>query len=388
MFYIYLLLAKLTNFIIETLHLGAGYTWPGHFVLTLNSKILADPHLNLVHGYILISGTNGKTTTAKLISHLLIKSGYKVVTNSSGANLLNGIVSALLLNFSWLGRARATVGVFEVDEFNLPLFMASRAPSVLVLLNLSRDQLDRYGEVDIVLARWQECVVSYRGLLVVDGTQELLCGLQTLGKVLKFEASLEALEGTSLVGSFNARNVTASLLAVQGLTLHRVSPSLLSDFRFAFGRGEILTFAGVSFKLLLAKNPASFESNLTALLDGSLGLGGSAGSHPVQGLTLHFILNDNIPDGRDISWIYDIDPLLLTQACNGNEVFVSGTRAWEMAVRLQYAGVALNKEHVYTNSAECLARILQKNKGETVIAFPNYSAMLELRNQLVGRKIL
>ena len=150
MFYLILWLSKTLNFIINFLHLGAGYTWPGHVALNLNSHIAKDKHFKFPMGVVLVTGTNGKTTTSKLLAHIFETSGLKVTHNRTGANLLNGIVSAVLLNMDWRGGHDSNIAVFEVDENNLPVVLEYFSPNVLVLLNLSRDQLDRYGEVDII----------------------------------------------------------------------------------------------------------------------------------------------------------------------------------------------------------------------------------------------
>jgi UDP-N-acetylmuramyl tripeptide synthase len=131
---------------------------------------------------------------------------------------------------------------------------------------------------------------------------------------------------------------------------------------------------------LLAKNPASFNFNLEAVVDGS-----------ILDDTFLFVLNDNIPDGRDVSWIYDIDAALLSKACAGKTIFVSGTRALDMALRLNYAGVtvpALNIAAELKKSLACIAAGSADLPVKSLVVFPNYSAMLETRKLLVGRKIL
>ena len=140
-----ILLAKLISFLCKKLNLGAGGTWPGEIALRLDPNILSKIAPKNV---ILVAGTNGKTTTTLMIKHLL---GSRVITNASGANLLNGIVSAIIISPPGdLPAGRQGWGVFEVDENTLPIVLKFIKPKIIVLLNLFRDQLDRYGEVDTI----------------------------------------------------------------------------------------------------------------------------------------------------------------------------------------------------------------------------------------------
>jgi len=379
-------LAKVTQGLINLFSLGTGYTWPGHLVLKLFPNVLAVPSLLPAHGVVLVSGTNGKTTTSKLITHVLRKQGFTTISNESGSNLAAGIVSALCLN------NKSDYGVFEVDEFVLPYVLKYVAPAYLVLLNLSRDQLDRYGETDTILDRWKDALARFFGstTLVLDATQPKLSDLPQVfkGVSLFFNDDTTLLEHTLLKGDFNAKNLNAALLVLTGLGVpEEAAIKALSDFSAAWGRGETLEKNGTRFRILLTKNPTSFNNNLSVI----------AGDENLRGSSLLFILNDNIPDGRDVSWIYDIDTKLLAAPVEGRSVYVSGTRAFDMAVRLNYAGITVPRDNVIPN----LNSILEKMYGQSisakvststaaaeVVVLPNYSAMLELREKLIGRKIL
>ena len=139
MFFLITLFAKVSSISLKLLKLGHGYTWPGHFILKIFPNILVSLNNKYPKGLIFISGTNGKTTTTKLITHLLRKRGLRVTTNASGANMLNGVLSSFLLNTTFTGKISSDIGVFEVDEFNLSLLLKKVTPDVLVLLNLTRD---------------------------------------------------------------------------------------------------------------------------------------------------------------------------------------------------------------------------------------------------------
>lgn len=382
MFYLSLYLAKFTYFLIRFFKLGAGYTWPGHLALKIYPELFKDRKINLPYNFILITGTNGKTTTSKLISHILDDNGYKVVCNKSGANLLNGIASALLLDKNILGKSDSHIGVFEIDEYALSLILKNLEPKILVLLNLSRDQLDRYGEIDSILERWQESLknVSRKTTLVVDKTQQRLDTLSKNyhGQIFYFDSNSKYLEKTKLVGDFNARNVNAAytVASVLGLDKEKILNSL-SHFDAAYGRGEIVNYHDKEFQLFLAKNPTSFNNNLEIII-----------KKDVSADSILFVLNDEVRDGRDVSWIYDVDSHKLGQACEGKNIFVSGNRCLDYAVRLDYTEVKTKKENIGVNLGKIINKITTDPYTKKILVFPNYSAMLQVREILLGREIL
>ncbi len=368
--------AKLTKFILNTLKIGYGYTFPGFLILKLFPNSLGYYKNLFPKGVILISGTNGKTTTAKLITHLLKESGFTVTHNTSGANLPSGILTHLLLSTNVWGRVQSDVAVFEVDEFHLPALVKALSPEVLVLLNLSRDQLDRYGEVDTILSKWQKCLAGLPATshAVIDATQNYLHSVTAnfAGTVTYFEAA--TFKPRSFFEQFSASNIAAALTcgALFGLAEDVMLDSLLT-IKPAFGRGETITYQGKSYHILLAKNPASFNYNLSFLL--------STKSTFDQVI---FALNDNIPDGRDVSWIYDIDAKALRQFCEGKHIVVSGIRYLDMALRLDYAGVDMTNLSLISDIQKAVAGV----RADNCLVLPNYSAMLEVRKILQGRKIL
>lgn len=380
MFFISLYLAKISFRIIRLLKLGSGYTWPGHLALKIYPHVLQNKRFNLKNGYIFVTGTNGKTTTVKLISHILASNGFNVVYNKSGANLLNGIVSELLLKCNVFGRLSADVGVLEVDEFALTTLLKYIKPRVLVLLNLSRDQLDRYGETDTVLEKWLSgfSKLDPATLVVVDSTQKEFENIQDYyrGKIFYFDDSYEAVN-TSLKGDFNTKNINASLLVCTLLGVDK--PRCIESIEYfdeAYGRGEVIKYKESDFKIFLAKNPSSYNNNLDMLLKDF--------GHVKNFLC---ILNDNIPDGRDISWIYDIDPAKIESNLFKKNIHICGTRALDLALRFRYAGVRVPQENIHDTVEEAVAAVV-KAKPENVVVLPNYSSMLEVRKVLTGRKIL
>src|SRR3989344_4496961 len=151
-----ILLGKAASFISTKLNLGSGSTWPGHIAMEINPNFVhqmlkKNPKLNVVF----IAGTNGKTTTSLMLQKILEESGLKVFRNEAGANLLNGIASSIIANTNLTGRLNFDVAIFEVDERNVGPAIEETKPYAIALLNIFRDQLDRYGEVNKVLKDWK-----------------------------------------------------------------------------------------------------------------------------------------------------------------------------------------------------------------------------------------
>ena len=402
-------LGKLVSYISQSLHFGAGATWPGEIALMLRPNIASELIKNLKKGVILVAGTNGKTTTSLMIKQILEQQGLTIVHNASGANLLNGIVSVLIQ------KSQADWGVFEVDENSLPVVTEQLTTNnkqlmqVIVLLNLFRDQLDRYGEVDVIVEKWQKVLktgsfvlnaddpaiaylgknlthVTYFGVNdkkhflknvehATDSTFCLNCGGRLTYEGIYYShigiwrcercgfrrPKPDVFEVTSpLPGLYNQYNTLAAVAAVKALGIHNPD---ISDFMPAFGRQEEFEFDGKQVKIFLYKNPAGFNASLRTVLE--------------QGANnLLLILNDRIPDGRDVSWIWDVDFEMISK---NTKIFVSGDRVYDLALRLQYAE---KKPIVISSVYEALS------KSETLYILPTYSAMLDVRNTLLGRKIL
>ncbi len=376
--YASILFAKFINFWIKTFKVGNGSTWPGHLVLKFYPDILKDLKLRPQKGLIFISGTNGKTTTTKMIVHTLKDCGVNVTSNESGANLLNGVLSALLINYPLKTSYSDYFGVVEVDEFVLPKLLEFMEPDVLVLLNLSRDQLDRYGEVDTVAEKWLTAVKKLKNtILITDFSKDYF---QDFLKVpLPEKISFDDVELTNfsikMSESFNLNNLKTALTVIK--TLGFSPNSNVSEFSAAYGRGENIQLGNSSIKIYLAKNPVSFNSNLKALIENSSDFG-----------SVFIILNDNIPDGRDVSWIYDIESKLIFKAFSKLKIYISGTRCFDMAARLDYAGITLQDSNVSPDVSSCFKKAVSENEGKKIVVLPNYSAMLDFRKQLLGKKIL
>lgn len=381
-FYLALYFSKFAYFFIKSFNLGAGFTWPGHIALKIYPDILSSKKIRFKKGVIFVTGTNGKTTTSKIISHVLEKNKYKVLNNTSGANLENGVVSSILLKMNLFGKTNCDFGVFEIDEMNLSIVMSKLKPNYLILLNLSRDQLDRYGETDYIFSSWERAlsdVPDFVNIVLYKDEPKFntLARAHSL-RTLFFDSSDKYLHATRLIGSHNAKNANAAYCVLENYDISEQNfIESLSDFKLAYGRGEEITYLNKIFKVFLAKNPSSFNSNLEIL-----------SSSKFKEYAVFILLNDNIPDGRDISWIYDINSTKLYASLNSKEIFIGGTRCWDMAIRLHYAGLNVEKENISENTQKLIDKISREEQVTNIVVLPNYSAMLDFRKLVLGRKIL
>lgn len=424
-------LGKIINFISSMGKFGAGSTWPGHVSLKINPQIISQLTSQLKKGTILIAGTNGKTTTVKLIYQILKEENPDIIINDSGANLLNGLASTLVNKSDWLGKIRASWAVFETDEATLPLALAQIKPKIVIILNLFRDQLDRYGEIDLIAEKWQQALkklsLETTVILNADDPHVAFLGKGLRSRVFyfglndknlflaKMEHAVDTVycpscnvkldfEGVffshlgfwscpgcrfsrptpnlfvwdyPLPGTYNRYNTLAAVLAAKilGVEDRKINLSL-QKFKPAFGRQEKINLNGKNVQILLSKNPAGFNECLRTLKD-----------FPGQKKTVLLVLNDRIPDGRDISWIWDVDFEIIKE--NVSSLLVSGDRVFDLALRLKYADFPLEKTEVKTDLKEALQKGLAEiPKKETFYILPTYSAMLEVRKILGGRKIL
>jgi lipid II isoglutaminyl synthase (glutamine-hydrolysing) len=426
---------------------GGGTSVPGRVLLRLRPQAIQELGGGLPRGSLVISATNGKTTTARLIGSCVAATGWRTVSNRAGANLVFGVATALLDGDAT--RPKPEFGLFEVDEFALPEVVARLAPRVVVLMNLFRDQLDRYGELEAIADSWARMIARLptSTILVLnaddpavasladDAHPRLFFGIDdpttaldalphaadsircrvcahpleyarvTLGHmgswrcancgavrpVLDVAARRVTLSGTTgldlelstpvgdisahiaLPGVHNAYNATAAAAAAIALGIDRatIGPALASA-EAAFGRAERVSVAGREVVLLLAKNPAGANVTVqTVLLD------------PAP-LHLLIALNDRTADGKDISWIWDVDYEPLIERLG--DLVVSGDRAYDMALRFVYAGLDRARIRIEPDPARALdAALAHLPEDRPLYVIPTYTAMLGLRSILVER---
>ena len=421
---------------------GGGTTIPGKVLSVLDPDGLDRLAERLPLGSVLISATNGKTTTSAMVAEIL-SPGFRLAHNSSGANLVSGITSTLL------SADGAELGLFEVDEAALPEVARRVRPHALCLGNLFRDQLDRYGELELVAEGWRAAVrnLASGAVLVANAddpqvgdlsrvhSNALVFGVDDPGQamdelphaadskwclacgtpyeyaaayvghlgdyrcpscghgrpaldVAASDIGLRGLDGVdftlaapagerrirlSVPGLYNVYNAlaAASLALALGSELADVCAGL-ERFAAAFGRFERIDLGGRRLLVLLVKNPAGANEAVRTLVQG--------GAPKLAVLAL----NDGIADGRDVSWIWDVDwePLLRGLG----RVVVTGERAAEMALRCKYGGFPETEIEVEPDLGAALDRGLEltPERGELVF-LPTYTAMLALRKIVAER---
>ncbi len=433
--------AKIVTGVVRSLRLGAASVLPGEISRRLHSRLLPLLFEQVSNGVILVVGTNGKTTTSLLLKQILSDRGFDVVHNSSGANLLNGLITALLNSTNMTGKLTADYAILEVDENILPLILKDCQPKYILALNLFRDQLDRYGEVDTIAQRWVKAIaplpadttivlnaddpslsslgqklkqkVLYFGLNepelyldeiphAVDSIYCPSCGhlldyqgvyLSHLGDYHcpscgfeKSKASLDSKEYPQiLIGVYNKYNTLAAALIAQkmGIKTNHIFGTI-ENFKAAFGRAEELEIDNKQVRIMLSKNPVGMNETIRAVNNIK-----KTGKSEVTLL----VLNDRIPDGTDVSWIWDVDTEELVKL--GGTLVVSGDRTYDMALRLVYSSEEIEPDKinfqlvVKENLQEAITTALEHtHQADTLHIIPTYSAMLEVREILIGRKIL
>jgi UDP-N-acetylmuramyl tripeptide synthase len=371
----------------------------------------------LPEGVVVITGTNGKTTTTKMVVELFEATGKRVLTNRTGSNLNRGIISSLVHQASASGKLPYDIAVFELDEAYARRFVHTVKPRWVLALNVTRDQLDRFGEVDTAAAMIVETMqAATEGVVTNANDPRLLPAAQKIAKeqgiqlhlfsvadgLRKFfptenelvsveerlvtnksvtaDVSLAQFSGqevtytidgkpfttsVKLSGQHNFQNAAAALAYV-----HALAPNIrpvelitrLSKIEPAFGRGEIYKLKNsTTLRMVLVKNPAGFGQALASYLPTSA---------PVM-----IAINDNIADGRDMSWLWDVDFAPLQ---GHNIALISGKRAPDMALRLQYDLIKIN---AVAPDLETAINGFAKQPGEKLL-FTTYTAMLWLHKRL------
>ncbi|MBI2592095.1 DUF1727 domain-containing protein [Candidatus Saccharibacteria bacterium] len=392
---------------------GGGHALPGLVVDSLLPKYVFSMLSQLPEGVVVVTGTNGKTTTTKIIIHLLRANGKKALTNPTGSNMVRGVASALIGKATFFGKLPYDIAVLEIDEASARLLVNKIKPRWVLALNVSRDQLDRYGEVDTIakhigatmraategvianandphlakigaeIAAKTTATVDYFGfdgslrehfpsdyeLAAVSKTKAETATKKPAVKLNKFSGQNVTYEidgqnysaELNLSGQHNFLNGTAALALVRKLLPEVSDADLMAELAkvsLAFGRGETYKLRnGAQVELVLVKNPASFRQALA--------------SYDAKNSQLMIAINDNIADSRDVSWLWDVSFSPLA----GNLVaLTSGQRAADMALRLQYDDVQVLA--IEPDPKTALAQLSQRPGRKVILA--TYTAMLQL----------
>ena len=402
---------------------SGGTAFPGLVMERTDPGFLERTLSRLPRGVIVVSGTNGKTTTTKMVVQLLREQGLKVFTNRTGSNFVRGVLASLLTEVDAAGNLDADIAVLELDEAHAVHFVAQVRPRACLLLNVMRDQLDRFGEIDYTASLLHSIAKATSDVVVLNGDDPRLAAPAFLedvtARVVSFGAgedlrslflsdddlrtglasprdrgegpgprvTLEAIngqratvrvDGTShevdfaIPGVHNLLNACAALGAVlEVLGEDADLPGLLATLgtvQAAFGRGEVLTLDGRPVQLSLVKNPAGFRMGLL-----------SAAAQAQAGEVVVVAINDEYADGRDMSWLWDVDFAALRT--NGVAV-VTGVRAWDMALRLRYDDVEVTDVEPDLRKAVALMRRAATDADRPMRIFTTYTAMLALRSIL------
>lgn len=451
---------------------SGGSAFPGLVMEKADPHFMARALAPLPYGVVLVSGTNGKTTTTRMVVELLRGQGLKVFTNPTGSNFTRGVVAALLGAMPLNGRLDADVAVLELDEAHATHFVRTVKPRAALLLNVMRDQLDRFGEIDYTASLLHKVARATTGTVVLNADDPRLaapsfradlradvrgfavspqlrsvflsddelhdsldgCTLgqpkketeakpatkteptteapldsvkepgqgepdtadspakpaEKLAQPLEIVATLEEMMGRHAVidlaghrhevdfaipGAHNILNATAAMGLVKELLGERTDEQALAasaaKVTAAFGRGELLSIDGQEVELGLVKNPAGFRMSLLS----------AAAVRSQQPPLIMIAINDQYADGRDMSWLWDVDFTPLKQA---GVSIVTGVRATDMALRLSYDDVAVGK--VEADLSQALAQLvkLSREQHRPIRILSTYTAMLELRSLLAS----
>jgi UDP-N-acetylmuramyl tripeptide synthase len=466
-FWIALWLGKLTGIVLKVLG-KKGTTFPGLVAQKICPDVIKFLAASFAGGTVLITGTNGKTTTNNLLASILKAAGKTAAFNREGANMLPGITGAMLLKTSFTGRAKTFYLLLEVDEATVPRLCRQLTPGLAVITNFFRDQLDRYGELDTTINLVKQALPSQtklvlnaddplvaqiglgRGSVFYYGTEllpssrkesgesregrycsrcggELIYDLFHYGQLgiyrcpqcgfnrpqphveaqevrqkptgIFFQVRSEAAENhpakaideqreanlgremdyeLPLQGYYNLYNALAAFCAAECLGIDRehIRQGLIRFVSDA-GRMERFDLPACQLTLTLVKNPTGFNQVLSTL------------THLNKPLHLLIAINDLAADGRDISWLWDVDfEILNSDEIQIKSLICSGLRAEDMALRLKYAGFKEEQIEIRNDLKEALAHLESKQilTGEAVFVLPTYTALFPIREILSRRK--
>ncbi|MFZ1258808.1 MAG: MurT ligase domain-containing protein [Candidatus Saccharimonas sp.] len=396
---------------------GGGSALPGLFIEKIDPGFTKRTLKTLPQGIVVISGTNGKTTTTKMVVELLEGQGLRVFTNRTGSNFVRGVAAALLAEVDRRGKLHADIAVLELDEAHAVLFVKTIAPRYTLLLNVMRDQLDRFGEIDATAALLQQIAEHTTKAVVINRDDPHLASPNFLARVkapvstygvsapllaqfpsddhlnqaattpqttlrahddvelqqLNNQTAMFSLHGTTHTTQLGVKGIYNVLNAVGAVALTQVimgknlnTTAMLQSLRAvtpAFGRGETVTINGQPCDIVLVKNPAGFRLSLQSFLP--------------EGYATMIAINDDYADGRDMSWLWDVNFESLRTA---GVAEVCGVRAYDMALRLQYDEIPT--AHVMPSIPSALRHFVTTNQGTPLRIYCSYTAMLAIRREL------
>ena len=430
---------KLTRKVCRKLHKG-GTAFPGSVALKIDKNALRRASKGVKT--ILVTGTNGKTTTSLMIAEAMKKAGYNYFANGTGANLLNGITAEFACNTDSFGNNKFEYAVIECDEASLKYVAPLVDPKVIVVTNLFRDQLDRYGEVMTTLAKIKEAIVQVPNAVLClnadcsltssladevenrciffgmndtsikhddkelsDAPRCIKCGheyqyhYRTYGHLGDFycpecgysrRLTDVSIEKIVKLGADHSEVLLKDMKALQTLTVALPAVYNLYNAMAAYSAFEAMELDTESMINSLGSMSSAFGRMEKFDLEGTkvqmVLVKNPAGCNKALDFLLNveepfrlvFILNDGYADGKDISWIWDTNYEKLIHQSNLKEIVVSGDRRDDMALRIKYAELATHGE---CSSYEEIIEYI-KSSTEPVFILPNYTSMLAMRHSL------
>ena len=398
---------------------GGGSALPGLVMEKIDPNFISNMLKGLKYGVVVISGTNGKTTTTKMVVELLESQGLNVFSNKTGSNFVRGVGAAIISEANWSGKLEADIAVLELDEAHATHFVKLTQPRYSLLLNVMRDQLDRFGEIDYTAKLLHKIGKNTSGSVVLNANDNFLGKKEfskDFSKVVKFgfnqkladffpndddihlknsKKSRRKISANVLLEDFsnniakiswggktdefklkiggihNILNLTAAIALVEEilnaekLKIDRQKMICAAEeIQPAFGRGEKIKVNGKEIEIILVKNPAGFRINLQ--------------NFKPEDFETMIAINDNYADGRDMSWLWDVDFSALKHA--GVQA-ISGSRAYDMALRLFHDDVEFEEDNINCNIAESVVDFIKKSEKDKRI-YATYTAMLEIRKEL------
>lgn len=393
---------------------GGGSAFPGLVIEKIDPNFTRDVLSALPYGVVVISGTNGKTTTTKMTVELLESQGFRVFTNRTGSNFARGVTAAILAEIDYKGTLNADIAVLELDEAHAVKFVDTIPPRHSLLLNVMRDQLDRFGEIDTAAKMLEHIAQATTNTVVLNREDPRIAAISsTLDPAVAVEffglaeelrsqfpsddelrstakkvtlpqadVTLKSFAGhratfdfdnkevtvpLKLRGIYNIYNAAAALTLTRAVAAERYNKKALlealGNIEPAFGRGETLTLDDQPLEIVLVKNPSGFRLALE--------------SFDPKGYATMIAVNDNYADGRDMSWLWDVDFDTLQP---GGVQCVSGDRAYDMALRLQYDEVEV--AHVTADLRTALDHLRKHHTGTPKRIYCTYTAMIKIRTIL------
>ena len=378
-----------------------GSALPGKVVEKIDPGFLTRTLGQLPLGVVLVSGTNGKTTTTRMVASMLSDLGLKVFTNPTGSNFVRGVVSALLTEVTLGGKLDADIAVLELDEAYAVHFVKQVKPRYALLLNVMRDQLDRFGEIDTTAKLLSHVAAATTGTVVLNREDPRIAALAAkapAGTTVRYfgladdlrryfpsdddmatTVSVEGvagplpsartplsprseLRGASAGTAELPADVTLTAVGDHKATFQMDGQGYATDVKL---EGVYNLYNGSPVELLLVKNPMGFRLSLASF-------------DPANADTM-IAINDEYADGRDMSWLWDVD---FTSLRASGVAMVSGVRAWDMALRLGYDQVPVADTN--TDLEQAVTAFVNANPGTRKHIYCTYTAMLKTR-AVLGR---